>query len=162
WCSFTRPCRVFIIIDSPRSSYHIVVWCGVPSRAMVASTAKCFSCRNCRTESVISAILLYLPPRAVRLAQRPLGVLARVPPTHGDAVHHREHLCTQQIEGLGFIHIGHAEERLVDTHLSQVREVFDGLLRRAGSVGAVARDVQHAERRLLDLVVGSTQPLAVG
>src|SRR5690242_7009657 len=147
--SLTRPALVFMMMSSPRSSYHITVWCGCASGAMVARTAKRRSSRKRRTAGLSVIVLSTLSMYGLRA------------PADLNAVQLRRDLGGDQVKDFGIGDVGHIEDRLVYAHLRQTPEVVNRRARGHRPIRAVAREAQRVERRLLDLVVGPAQPLAV-
>src|SRR5262249_4188111 len=160
FAAFTRPSRVFIMISSPCSSYHMTVCCGEPSSLIVARTAKRFSARKARTSSD-------------RFMASPNAFVVRM--THAPRTAIRTHLAAsgphlldlwddlraQQLEGHRIRHRSHADDRLVEAQRRHMREPLDRARGRQRPSGAVTRDAHAVERGLLDLFVGPAQRLAV-
>src|SRR5690349_16764442 len=70
-------------------------------------------------------------------------------------------LLGQHFERVGFADIGHVKDRLIEAKVGEPLEVSNRLRWRLRAVGAAPRDMERAQRRLLDLLVGPPERCAM-
>ena len=69
--------------------------------------------------------------------------------------------CSQQIKRIQIGHIGHVEDCLINTHLSQAPEEINGCIRRKRIIASVSGKMDRIQGGLFNIRVGTVESLAM-